>query len=51
MYCLDTDTIIAHLKGHSKVNEKIKEAKSLKRDISITYITLYELFKGIYSLR
>ena len=49
MYCLDTDIIIAYLKGRTKVAEKIKEVKSLKKDISINYITLYELFKGIHT--
>jgi len=49
MYCLDTDIIVFHLKGNTKVNEKIKEVKSLKKEISITYITLYELYKGVYT--
>ncbi|MDO8428687.1 MAG: type II toxin-antitoxin system VapC family toxin [Candidatus Diapherotrites archaeon] len=46
MYCLDTNIIIAWLKGDSKIIQKISTLT--KAEIGITAITLCELYKGAY---
>jgi len=49
IYTLDTDIVIEHLRGTPKVTQKMEE---LKPDtlITITPLTVYELYKGVYVL-
>lgn len=49
MYCLDTDTVIEFLKGNPKVVEKIKEIETKGYSIAITFLTLYEFYKGVHT--
>ena len=46
MYCLDTDIIAFILRGDEKIKKKISSVDP--ESISITTITLCELFKGAY---
>ena len=45
MYCIDTDIVIEYLRGNNKVVAKIEEFKD---KISLTPITLLELYFGAY---
>ena len=47
MYCLDTNIIIEFLKGNKIIIEKVNIARQ-QGEIFITYISLCELYKGIY---
>ncbi len=49
MYCLDTDIIIEFLKGNPRVVQKLNTLKSRRAIISITFLTLYELYKGVHT--
>ncbi len=43
MYCVDTDVVISTFRGDKALKNKLSES-----DISITTITLCELFQGAY---
>src|ERR1017187_948418 len=45
-YLVDTDWVIHHLNGHSKITKRLGELKN--RDLAISLITLAELYDGIY---
>lgn len=46
MYCLDTDIVIAFLRGYSDARNKIINLRTAGTDIAITPITLCELYRG-----
>src|SRR6056297_4333630 len=50
IYTLDTDIVIEHLRGTQKVTQKMGELKS-DTLITITSLTVYELYKGVYVLK
>jgi predicted nucleic acid-binding protein len=47
IYCLDTDILIEYFRGNKKVKRRI-ETISGDDSIGITWLTLYEFFKGIF---
>lgn len=47
IYCLDTDILIEYFRGNKKVKRQI-EILSDDDSIGITWLTLYEFFKGIF---
>lgn len=47
IYCLDTDILIEYFRGNKKVKRRI-ETLSDDDSIGITWLTLYEFFKGIF---
>lgn len=47
IYCLDTDVLIEYFRGNKKVKRRI-ETLSGDDSIGITWLTLYEFFKGIF---
>ena len=44
-YCVDTDTLIKHLRGHPAARGKVEAAAG---QWSISTITHFELLKGVY---
>ena len=48
-YLIDTDWVIHHLNGHSKITKRLDELKA--QDLAISLITLAELYDGIYVSR
>ncbi|MEM2131413.1 MAG: type II toxin-antitoxin system VapC family toxin [Candidatus Woesearchaeota archaeon] len=48
MYCMDTNILIDLLRGKKEIVEKTKKLKDYYIDISITEITLFELYKGVF---
>ena len=48
-YLIDTDWVIHHLHGHSKITKRLDELKA--QDLTISLITLAELYDGIYVSR
>jgi len=47
IYCLDTDILIEYFRGNKKVKRRI-EAFSDGDSIGITWLSVYEFFKGIF---
>lgn len=47
-FCLDTDVIIEFFRGNPKIIEKFKDVMESAETLSITRITLCELFRGAY---
>lgn len=47
-YSLDTDVVIELLRGNKKILGKLKSLSSRDTIISITGLTVYELYKGDY---
>ena len=48
-YLIDTDWVLHHLNGHSKITKRLDELKT--QDLAISLITLAELYDGIYVSR
>ena len=48
-YLIDTDWVIHHLNGHSKITKRLDELKT--QELAISLITLAELYDGIYVSR
>lgn len=48
MVVLDTDLLVALLRSKEPAIEKVKELQENEVEISITSITSYELYKGVY---
>lgn len=48
MYCLDTDIVIEFFRENKRINEKIRDSLSKGIELSITCITLCELYRGTY---
>lgn len=46
MVCLDTDILVALLKGHEKATQTIARLQNAEEPVSTTVITAYELMKG-----
>jgi predicted nucleic acid-binding protein len=44
-YLIDTDWVIHHLNGHSKITQRLDELKA--QDLGISLIMLAELYDGI----
>ena len=44
-YCVDTDVLIKHLRGHPSVRGKVE---AVRGEWAISTITHYELLKGVY---
>ncbi len=49
LYTLDTDIMIEHLRGNPQVIQKMQSLKT-EALITVTCLTVYELYKGIYIL-
>src|SRR3989338_8934252 len=48
MYCLDTDLVIAFLRGDDRAKEKLDALRKINSIIAVTIVTLRELYKGAY---
>ncbi len=48
MYCLDTDIVVAFLRGRDEATEKVARLRSSKIEIAITPLTICELYKGAF---
>ncbi|HLD33247.1 MAG TPA: type II toxin-antitoxin system VapC family toxin [Candidatus Nanoarchaeia archaeon] len=46
MYCLDTNIVVAFLRGDAEVAEKIRN-----NEVCITWLTVCELYRGIFLSR
>lgn len=47
IFCLDTDILIEHFRGNEKIKDRIGTLSD-NDSIGITYLSLYEFFKGIF---
>ncbi|MBI4438830.1 type II toxin-antitoxin system VapC family toxin [Candidatus Woesearchaeota archaeon] len=48
MYCLDTDFAIDFIRGESSAVKRLSLLQNMEADISITPLTLCELYKGAF---
>ena len=47
IYCLDTDIIIEYFRGNESIRKKIEDLTP-KDSVGLTWLSLYEFFKGIF---